>query len=78
MTGEHGLVARRATNARGESRPLHEWRVVDAYVLLASPGAGKTTSFGSEAELEGLAEFVTANDLIALPSLRERLRGKTI
>lgn len=64
-------IARSATlkisNRESESRPLAAWRHLDAFVLLAEPGAGKTTSFVQEAEaLKGSAIFLTARDFVAL------------
>ena len=53
-----------------EARPLQAWRDSAAYVLLAEPGAGKTSAFKSEAEASG-GEYVKARDFITLgPSSR--------
>lgn len=43
------------------SRPLEDFRSTDAYVLLGSPGAGKTEAFKEEARREGNC-YVTARD----------------
>ena len=60
-------VPRRATqdhsDATRETRVLEKWRAVDAYVLLADPGAGKSTAFEVEAAAEGTTT-VSARDFI--------------
>lgn len=48
------------------SRPLADYRETAAYVLLAPPGAGKTTEFEKEAEEIPDALCVTARDFITL------------
>ncbi len=48
----------------GESRPLTDFRLAPAYVLLGDPGAGKTTSFKSEAKHDG-CDYISARDLLA-------------
>jgi len=48
------------------SRPLADYRESAAYVLLAPPGAGKTTEFEKEAEEIPDALCVTARDFITL------------
>ena len=51
--------------ARGESRPLEEYREAPAYVLVGDPGAGKTTAFEAEcAALGDQACLVTARDFL--------------
>ena len=45
------------------SRSFEEFRNADAYVLLGTPGAGKTTAFKQEAE-HAHAYYVTARDFI--------------
>ena len=47
-----------------ESRPLTDFRLAPAYVLLGDPGAGKTTSFKAEAEHDG-CDYISARDLLA-------------
>lgn len=65
-------VVRRSEEERGgntetsyqdetESRPLALFRETGAYVLLGSPGAGKTEAFRHEAQCEGI-EPITARD----------------
>ena len=46
-----------------QSLPLSAYQKVTAYVLLGDPGAGKTTAFEQEAELQD-ACYITARDLI--------------
>ncbi|MFN0299631.1 MAG: hypothetical protein ACKVQU_04665 [Burkholderiales bacterium] len=47
-----------------ESKPLADWRTVDAYVLLGDPGAGKSWSFEDEAAAcNGLP--IPARDIVA-------------
>ena len=61
-------VPRRATallDDRRDTRPLHEWRDIDAYVLLGDPGAGKSESLRVEA-LASAGVYVSARDFIAL------------
>lgn len=61
-------VSRRATALLADSRdtrPLQEWRDVDAYVLLGDPGAGKSESFRAEA-LATDGVYLSARDFIAL------------
>lgn len=50
--------------AESSSRPLEEFRVADAYVLLGPPGAGKTTTFKQEADCCSETCYVTARDFI--------------
>ena len=48
---------------------MQVWRNCAAYVLLAEPGAGKTSAFKCEAEANG--EYITARDFITLgPTFR--------
>ena len=57
---------RRRFEARA-SLPLEAFRGVSSYVLLADPGAGKTTAFWMEKEeLGSEAFFVSARDFLAL------------
>ena len=50
-----------------ESKPLSEFRSMTAYVLLADPGAGKTTEFDRQSrELGDAALMVSARDFITL------------
>ena len=60
------FIPRRATaldgEHRGETRPLDQWGALDAYVLLAEPGAGKTKAFKNEEDLNPAgAKFLRAN-----------------
>ena len=73
-------LPRRATArlAEGRSQPadLAEWRGVGAYVLLADPGAGKTTAFKAEAWATG-SRYLTARDFVVLqPAHRAPGRAK--
>lgn len=45
------------------SRPLEDFRELDAYVLLGTPGAGKTKAFEREAAMRPDGHYVTARDL---------------
>ena len=70
MASDHAQnLPRRATArlAEGRSQPadLAEWRGVGAYVLLADPGAGKTTAFKAEAWATG-SRYLTARDFVVL------------
>lgn len=61
-------VPRRATallTDRRDTRPLHEWRDIDAYVLLGDPGAGKSEALRAEA-LASAGVYLSARDFIAL------------
>lgn len=61
-------VSRRVTALLSDSRdtrPLWEWREVDAYVLLGDPGAGKSESLRAEALATG-GVYLSARDFIAL------------
>jgi hypothetical protein len=62
-------VARSASrNAPGgdssETKPLAQWRDLDAYVLLGDPGAGKTDALKAECEAED-GEWFKAGDVVA-------------
>lgn len=48
------------------SKRLAEYRNRPAYVLLGSPGAGKTTAFRQEANSHENGEYISARDFIAL------------
>ncbi|CAN7331453.1 hypothetical protein [Rhizobacter sp. LjRoot28] len=78
-TREDTLLPRSATCANPdgtESRALAEWRDVEAYVLLAEPGAGKTRAFELEARAPGCV-FVKARMFVNRRSAPEWV-GKTI
>ncbi len=60
------------------SLPLENFREVDAYVLLGSPGAGKTTVFKHEAEECENGHYVTARDFITLGDNKPKLYSKTL
>ena len=70
---------RRRFEARA-SLPLEAFRGVSSYVLLADPGAGKTTAFGMEKEELGSEAFlVSARDFLALdPSSHPEWRESTL
>ncbi len=57
------------------SKRLAEYRDCPAYVLLGSPGAGKTTTFRQEADFHENGEYISARDFIALdgPNLSDKL-----
>lgn len=80
MGGERLLISRSATGLLADSAPstrlLEDWREVDAYVLLADPGAGKSESFRAEASSSG-GVFCSARDFIAL-GIEPRDSGKTL
>ena len=73
-------VARRATaireNGVPDSRPLADWRPVDAYVLLGDPGAGKSWSLDAESAACG-GVLISARDIIAGIALRNVV-GQTV
>lgn len=60
------------------SKPLSEYRLAPAYVLLGDPGAGKTTSFNREREHTPNAddEVIDARDFITFD--RPQWRGRTL
>ena len=66
------LIPRRATRKKSapeqsETRLLAEWRDLDAYVLLAEPGAGKSKAFKQEQKAdEAGARYFTAQDFVTL------------
>ena len=66
------------SSRRGEARsqPLESFREAAAYVLLGSPGAGKTEAFRREAGREG-GHYVTARDFLTFDAMPE-WEGKTI
>ncbi len=59
----HESGSRRAIQSEGHSRALEDLRELDAYVLLGTPGAGKTESFKREADMPGCA-YITARDFL--------------
>lgn len=65
----------RVSAGEPKSCALEELRDYDAYVLLGSPGSGKTEAFKHEAEEEGGC-YVTARDFIALN--RSKWRDTTL
>jgi len=72
-------VPRRATALLADgrdTRPLHEWRHVDAYVLLGDPGAGKSESMRAEA-MASDGVYLSARDFIAL-GVEPILAGKML
>ena len=60
---------------RGKQSPLTNYADTAAYVLIAEPGAGKTTAFQSEAAREG-AEYVTVRAFLTFD--KPEWRGKTL
>ena len=50
---------------------------IDAYVLLAGPGAGKTTTFNEEAKLAEDGFYVTARNFLTL-QIKPEWGGKTL
>lgn len=62
------------------SLPLEEFRSASAYVLLGSPGSGKTTAFETESGALGDdACFIAARDFLALdPDSHPEWRDKTL
>ncbi|SAK47916.1 hypothetical protein AWB80_01160 [Caballeronia pedi] len=68
----------KASTSEVQSRRLSDWEHLDAYVLLAEPGAGKTTAFKAEAERMGdSALYVTARNFAVL-GLPPGVAGKTL
>ena len=71
---EQGRQSESSPSHEAESRPLESFREEPAYVLLGSPGSGKTKAFEREAQQEG-GHYVTAGDfreLDAKPEWRDR------
>ena len=66
-----------AANQNFESLSLEDCRPIDAYVLLAGPGAGKTTTFIEEAELAEDGCYVTARDFLTF-QINPEWGGKTL
>ncbi len=65
-----------AASPRPEPRLLSAYRECRGYVLLAPPGAGKTTAFEKEARAQGV-EPVTARDFLTFDE-RPEWRGQTL
>ena len=59
----------------GTQAPLADYADSEAYVLIADPGAGKTTAFKSEAAIQG-AVCVTVRDFLTLD--KPEWRGKML
>lgn len=80
-TGADLRISRRATgldaNGRTDTRPLAEWRDLDAYVLLGDPGAGKSESLREESQVGGGGVYLSARDFITL-GVEPADAGKTI
>ncbi len=73
------LIPRRATRTSAseppETRLLAEWRELDAYVLLAEPGAGKSEAFKQEAKADETgSRYFTARDFVTLVPRSDWLR----
>ncbi len=73
---ERGGETASSHRAEAESRPLDSFRDAAAYVLLGTPGAGKTEAFKREAGEEG-GHYITARDFWKLQS-RPEWRDKTL
>ena len=73
---EHGRQSESSPSHEAESRPLESFREEPAYVLLGSPGSGKTKAFEREAQQEGV-ERIPAGDFQDLDATPE-WRGKTL
>ncbi len=77
------FIPRRATlqndrNGSSESRLLADWAHLDAYVLLAEPGAGKSWAFQQEALPDAVGlKLLKARDFVTL-SPRPDWHGKTL
>ncbi|MDE2658700.1 MAG: hypothetical protein OXI45_00630 [Acidobacteriota bacterium] len=69
-----------AGTSRPDSRPLADFRSHDAYVLLADPGAGKTTAFKDEVEALGVEACppVSAHDFLEIEDPPTVPTGKTL
>ena len=61
--------------AKSPAAPLIEYSAAAAYVLIAEPGAGKTTAFETEAVRQG-GEYVTVRDFRTFD--KAEWRGKTL
>ena len=72
----HERQSESSPSHKAESRPLEAFRDEPAYVLLGSPGSGKTEAFNHEAEHEGV-ERIRAGDFQDLDAKPE-WRGKTL
>ena len=57
-----------SANENSESFSFENYRAIDAYVLLAGPGAGKTTTFTEEAKLTEDGCYVTARNFLTFQS----------
>ena len=55
---------------KAESKPIEQFRELDAYVLLGNPGAGKTSLFKQEAKTSG-GLYLTARDFLTFNRLEE-------
>lgn len=66
-----------SANQNCESLSLEDCRPIDAYVLLAGPGAGKTTTFVEEAEVTEDGCYVTARDFLTF-QFNPEWGGKTL
>ena len=60
---------------RGKKTPLSEYAEAGAYVLIAEPGAGKTTAFETESSKPGDV-YVSVRDFLALD--KPEWCGKTL
>lgn len=73
---ERGGETESGRRGEAESRALEAFREVAAYVLLGSPGAGKTEAFRREAGWEG-GHYITARDFLTFDPEPE-WEGRTI
>jgi hypothetical protein len=64
------------TNKSRDTRPLSEWRDLDAYVLLGDPGSGKSWAMQDECEAVG-GMALTARNVVA-GITRETVAGRTV
>ena len=79
------IVPRTVTAVGSDDKPartgakLSDFRDERFYVLLGSPGAGKTTAFKAEAERDDASLFVRARDVVRSPARpRSDWHGKTL
>ena len=79
------IVPRTVTEVRSDDTPartrakLSDFRDERFYVLLGSPGAGKTTAFKAEAEPDDDSDFIRARDVVRAHSRpRSDWLGKTL